>query len=39
MCHAHILGEKVISKVLLELTAQADKFCYFILPNIMYYQT
>ena len=36
-------GEKVISKVFLELPAvlhkNADKFYYFILPNITYNQT
>ena len=35
-----MLGENVILKVFLELTAEnVDKFYYFILTNIMYNQT
>ena len=34
-----MLGEKVISKVFLELTAQKLSINFIILPNIMYNQT
>ena len=36
ICQSRILEEKIVSKVILELTVKnVDKFYYFILPNIM----